>query len=307
METASTDDLINEVSEDIKKVDKRRESIRRDSLLRNNGLKDNKQSEEDDDGIINELAHVKNPENRTDTPEITKDEGPEREDKDKLYTEDGVLTAGEIDDGKIEMPEEMPVIEDAGTGRFVTDALDKQRQSERIAFQRLIDETTQAQNELTKTKTQLDEACSQRDKFYQEREEQKAKSEDLDKRLVDMQIELKKRMDIEDALARRGNETSDQFLERDQLETKLRDAQLKLKRLVKDMEEKDEKIEELSQINNSQEEVIKKLQQYVEPSVFQEIMSAHEKYQDNINDDYVSPGNVVRGNTNQKSAVCAIQ
>jgi len=307
METASTEDLLNEVSEDIKKIDQRRASIRRDSLLRNSGSKDNKQSDEDEDGIINELAHVKNHVDRTDSPEIAKDDGPEREDKDKSYAEDGVLTAGETDDGKIEMPEEMPDVEDAGTGRFITDTLDKQRQSERIAFQKLIDETTQTQNELTKTKTQLNEACSQRDKFYQEREEEKAKNEDLDKRLVDLQIELKKRMDIEDALARRGNETSDQFLERDQLETKLRDAQLKLKRLVKDMEEKDDQIEELSKTNNSQEEAIKQLQQHVDPSVFQEIMSAQQKHQDINDDEYVSPGNVVRGNTHPKSAVCSIQ
>ena len=48
---------------------------------------DNKQveEEENDTGIVNELAHVKDENGRIDTPEITKDEGPEHEEKEKQY------------------------------------------------------------------------------------------------------------------------------------------------------------------------------------------------------------------------------
>ena len=312
MSATPIDELLREATEDIIRSESRRGSragslresaVKGDSLtntptdeLQRLATSSSLKSESRKESVGGSKTTPRNskPPSRADTPEIGKDQGAEHPEKD-----------GEENKAQV-LDDDMPNIADAGTGEFIDDAIDKQQESERVAFQRLVDDSALLENEISKLNDKLQEVTKQRDTFYSDLERERKKNVELDVRVHELEGTLK---DYQQSVKRENTtDVIDGDQEKDGNQAKLRDLQLRLKRMVKDAEEKDEQVRRLTWEKESLEGVLDRLEPQVDREKFDEAMASRGSYSDGVaasagNDS----GNVVRGETAPQSAVCSIQ
>lgn len=282
---------------------------------------------------------------RIDSPEITKDTGVEKKDKEMSGESDTDNVGGENDKdqtdnkednnnnmsgidtqednkskseekGEDDKVKEMPKIEDAGSGKFVQEAVEKQRESERQAFQKLINENAKLDHNLQKAEDNLRVTESERDVLKIQLQTELEKTEELNVQVKELEEEL---VLIRGRLIHKENtETNEENKEsKDEeavaeeeknAEQKLRDLQLRIKRMAKDEEEKDRRIEHLERELEATEDVVNKLGKHVDESKFNEILAEKKKEQEEeLQISTEEPRtNTVRGNEVAKSKVCII-
>ena len=247
--------------------------------------------------------------NRTDTPEISKDQGVENPDKDiESVNQVAMETALEVvsnttnEDHLESKTEDKDVghirdepdtvagnmtkvnIGDAGTGRFVDETLDRQRENEKMAFRKLIDENVKTENKLRKVSQELVAVKASQEAAEAEVVNVIEQNKTLRLTIHNLERdlgEMKAKGDVSNrgasgTSAQEDNEVSGQTSvtknEFITTERKLEDLQLRLKRMAKDEEEKDSYILDLTKQVKELEETLSDAEHLVDGPKWEEML-----------------------------------
>ena len=289
-------------------------------------------------------AAVAKRDNRTATPEIKKDEGVENPDKDALEPSvgdkdaegeevappagddekkdglDGEQSAeenpkGENENGEVAKPS--VDIGEAGTGRFLDDALDRTRDNEKQAFQNMINESVKTENELKKVSAELVSTKELLEQKTTDLEAEQGTTEELRSKVHDLETSLAAcqpppEAEAEKPSAEAGAEKNEETTEQEEsfitAEQKLRDLQLRLKRMASDEEYKDNYIRELTRQLKATEQALVDLEPHVDKVKLQEVMDKRRAALEQQEDDSVLlTDNIVRSTDGTvRSKVCII-
>lgn len=260
---------------------------------------------------------------RTDSPEIKKDSGNEKENKlDPEEKDIEEVKANENVPDKFKAagsqgrnvwqnenegepsphtPTEEKIAEEEPEGISLEDAILEQRQKEKEAFQRLIDENVRLKKDVKEMEIKMNQAEAKENTIKEELQKEREKINELQKRTKELETEI----DTE----KNSPENVEGPSEKDKYEKKIKDLQTRLKRMAKDEEEKDQRNQELESQLKNKDEHIQKLEQHVDKVKVEEIRTSQQKNEtesENKTNENTVVSNVVGEPDVRRSKMCII-